>query len=64
MNENITTEEYKQLLEQHDWTYEYSDDHQVYLKGVESLTNLVKIAGYNERFKNMFTNYQLKNLRI
>lgn len=54
---NITIEEYQLMLDNHDWYYDYSDDHRVWRKGSDSFHNLMAIAK-NEggEFKARFNN--------
>lgn len=38
--ERLTEEELYKILQNHDWSYEYSDDHYVWRRGSESLSKL------------------------
>lgn len=40
MNET-GTDEYRKLLNEHDWTFEYSDDGRNYRKGLDQRANLL-----------------------
>ena len=44
MNTMLGLKEYLKALESHDWYYNYSDDHQVYMKGSSEKDNLRKLA--------------------
>lgn len=58
----MSEEDYKKLLEDHDWYYSYSDSPKVYDKGLENEKKLLAIAKtdkalqklYNERSKKLF----------
>ena len=48
-------EEFKQLLKQHDWYYQYSEDHMTYLRGVEEAFELQHhISGGGEAFEKLY----------
>lgn len=53
MTEN-TENEYAKLLRDHDWHYEFSDDHRWYKKGLAERTELRRIANTSEQFKLMY----------
>ena len=39
-------EEFEHMCQQHDWTYQMSDDHRYWVKGQEEYTELMKV--YND----------------
>lgn len=51
----MTLEEYRKVLEYHDWSYEYSDDGAAYRRGAANLARLVAIAkGNGEDYRRAF----------
>jgi hypothetical protein len=51
----MTLEEYKKELQQHDWYYEFSDDHGVWQRGERASARLSRIAREgNEEFKKAY----------
>lgn len=58
----ITKEEYAELLENHDWFYQYSDDFRVYRKGEEERSNLRAFARQCDELKLMYDKYVWKIL--
>jgi len=60
--ETLTKQEYAEALKRHDWGYEYSDDHQVYLRGSEENTRLYEIAKQDPEFMDMY--FDARKLRL
>ena len=56
----MNREDYIKLLECHDWYFEMSDDFRVWEKGQKNLDKLLRIAGQNSEFRNLFNEYQEK----
>ena len=56
----MTVEEYEKLLIAHDWYYDYSDDHQVYIKGSENKQLLFNLSNTNAKFKELWNAYHDK----
>lgn len=50
----LTEEEYKKMLDQHDWLYFMSDDPRVYENGRFVHNKLLKLAGTNSNFSDLF----------
>lgn len=49
LKENVLTlEEYQQLLDKHDWNYQYTDDMSVFNRGAESANRLYHLYNYND----------------
>jgi hypothetical protein len=53
----MTVKEYFQKLQQHDWFYDYSDDHRVWQRGVNSRDELYRAFSIDEKFKVMYNDY-------
>ena len=49
--------EYFQLLESHDWFYNYSDDHGVWKKGNEQQKVIVAAAELSDNHKKLYDDY-------
>ena len=51
-------EEFAEMLEKHDWTYEYSDDNRAYLRGAHQrqqiLDFMLKHSQYNQVLSEMY----------
>ena len=47
-------EEYKDLLEKHDWYYMFSDDNKVYDNGKNSEENLIKLYKENPELEILY----------
>ena len=50
----MNKEKYAELLDKHDWTFEFSDDHRWWVKGKNEQKELLYFAGLNEDFKKMY----------
>jgi hypothetical protein len=50
----MTIEEYKKLLDKHDWYYYNSDSLKVFEKGESAEKNLLKLAKDNKEFTQAF----------
>ncbi len=50
----ITPKQYKELLDNFDWNYHYSDDHSVYMKGVKKSKELFEMTKENPEFKKLY----------
>lgn len=53
----MSIEEYYKKLEQHDWFYNYSDDHRVWLRGVEQRKELQALCQENDVLTKMYGQY-------
>lgn len=53
----MTNEEFFDLLERHDWYYNYSDDHRVWKKGSEASKRLQAIIQENDLWTRMYLAY-------
>lgn len=51
----MTKEDYIKLLDLHDWTYEFSDDHRWYKKGKAEADRLKALAASNDEFKELYS---------
>ena len=49
--------EYFEALGHHDWTYNYSDDHRAWTKGLAESTRLQSIAQENTTLLRMYKDY-------
>ncbi len=49
-------QEYWDMLNRHDWTYEYSDDHQVWRRGDGNRKKLERIANTSPEHLALYTN--------
>ena len=54
-SENIR--EYFNRLRNHDWYYDYSDDHSVWKRGNESRDRLLNTAAENTQYKEMYNEF-------
>lgn len=50
-------EEFYSLLENHDWTFAYSDDHRAYTKGNDSLKVIQATMQENDRLMRLWEDY-------
>ena len=55
----MNVEEYYEKLEKHDWLYSYSDDHRVWLRGVEERKELQSLCQENNVLTKMYGQYAL-----
>lgn len=53
----MTREEFYNELEQHDWTFMYSDVHSTYTRGRQNIERLKAIASQSEEFGELFQDY-------
>jgi len=53
----MTIKEYKDLLDHHDWYYEYSDDHSVWKAGCANESRLIQIAEGKPKWMELFVHY-------
>ena len=53
----MTTAEFFKLLESHDWTYQYSDDHRAWEKGNSESKRLQAIIQEDPLFTRMYLAY-------
>lgn len=51
---NMTLEEYKTALRQHDWHYQYSDDGRIYQQGQREASRLSHIANSGDDYKKAY----------
>ena len=57
-NREYETERLKKMLINHDWFYEYSDDHSVWRRGNEKERELMSIAQKDKRAEVLFEGYR------
>ena len=50
-------QEYYDLLEAHDWYYQYSDDHRVWRRGTGERDTLKKLSALSLRHRELFEAY-------
>lgn len=50
----MSTLKFKQLLDEHDWTYEYSDDPLLYSQGLGQWYELKRLIATNPEFKRLY----------
>lgn len=55
---------YLQLLEQHDWTHEYSDDYRAWARGSANEHSLYNFAQSRPQYMAAFKAYRAYNLNI
>jgi len=53
----MTDKEYMTMLQNHDWFYDYSDDHRVWQEGVNERQKLRNAFVLDERFKKMYNDW-------
>ena len=53
----MTREEFYNELEQHDWTFMYSDDHSMYTRGRQNIERLTAIASQSPELEELFNAY-------
>ena len=65
MSENLETliEEYKRLLSNHDWSYEFSDDYRVWKRGLAEREKLNKMAKVVDPDGSIWNEYAPKRFR-
>ena len=54
-------EDYQQLLDKHDWYYEFSDDPRVYKKGKQERRKLVSLAKSSEELASLYSQEHKKH---
>lgn len=54
----MTIEEFYKLLETHDWSYQYSDDHSVWRRGRQRGEQLLRLAETNDTFKQLWEDFR------
>lgn len=54
--------DFDRALARHDWLFEYSDDHQVWRQGTDSLNRLASIAKESSDHEALFTAYSAAKL--
>lgn len=57
----MTLEEYEQLLQNHDWSYQYTEDARVYRAGDRNMDLIIKISGQSEEHQKLYQQYKTKN---
>ena len=53
----MTVKEYMTMLQNHDWFYDYSDDHRVWQDGVNERQKLRDAFSLDKRFKKMYNDW-------
>lgn len=51
---NISLREYWELLNNHDWFYQWSDDHRVYQKGFRESQELSTLSIHGKDFQDLY----------
>ena len=51
-------QEFYDLLEQHDWYYDYSDDFSIYSCGLENYKNLQRLSLLSKQHEELFVAYR------
>lgn len=58
---NINLEQFEQLLKDHDWTYQMSDDSHYYRRGQKQYNEIHEIIAQNgEEYENLYNQYRNK----
>ena len=58
---NINLEQFEQLLKNHDWTYQMSDDSYYYRRGQQQYNEIYEIIAQNgEEYENLYNEYRNK----
>lgn len=52
--ENVTEEQFKQLLEEHDWYYGFSDDQRIWERGERTLRRIKQLMKDNPKFEQLY----------
>ena len=53
--------EFYRLLQRHDWSYNYSDDHRVWQKGMDEanmIQHILKCNSRDEKYRNLYEKYR------
>ena len=61
--DTITPEQYKKMLNTHDWHYQMSEDPGVYRRGKESRDRLIELSKTCEEFKSMYSQAHYNKLQ-
>lgn len=54
---SVNIRDYFENLSNHDWYYEYSDDHSVYKRGSYAKSALLRTAGTHSTYKEMYKQF-------
>lgn len=56
MNEvmNLSKEQFQELLNEHDWWYNMSEDHRIWQKGLDEENQILALCRNNPEFKQMY----------
>jgi len=54
----MTLSQFYDFLENHDWYYQYSDDHSVYSKGSRERVFINKISSESENHRNLLKGFE------
>ena len=58
---NINLEQFEQLLKNHDWTYQMSEDSYYYRRGQQQYNEIHEIIAQNgEEYENLYNQYRNK----
>ena len=58
---NINLEQFEQLLKNHDWTYQMSEDSYYYRRGQQQYNEIHEIIAQNgEKYENLYNQYRNK----
>lgn len=58
---NINLEQFEQLLKDHDWTYQMSEDSYYYRRGQQQYNEIHEIIAQNgEEYENLYNEYRNK----
>lgn len=55
---DVEFEEFFKLCKQHDWTFEYSDDHRMWMRGMEERKKLIRLLNEHQddkRYERCYT---------
>lgn len=55
MNKDKITELFAEMLSKHDWTYEYTDDHKRYLRGLEQRKEILNFMDEYSQYEKLLT---------
>jgi hypothetical protein len=56
-NNMVNLKDFYQMLKQHDWYYEYSDDYGVYMRGKANRNKLKKMAAQSPAHQHLFDSF-------
>lgn len=54
MTEEITTNQFEEMLAKHDWYYSSSDDPRSWTRGLKELTDIQRLCDTNPTFKKLY----------